>query len=349
MEQLAFIYKDSLFSAAVLAFIIGGVILIDYLRSTLAHRRNLRALNALSHSYAQVELAFEVQQLLQKEQENPLEVLGFKTWLFLAKHYAKHGNSEQAIKIYLALLPKYQNERIALLESLAKAYIDLGYVQKARDILTEVLRIDPRNTHALHSMVQVYETMCEPQKALETLECLDALGESGLLDNYHYLQMQILMQEDLGLKDQSRAILKLGREQHKLYKSALKHLKTYHKALFLQEIAQVTEGRALVDLLWDMEEGEIAPYLAELHPSVLEVFIAKGYARGRCETLELEVFRTLHADYHLDLNFSYQCMACKSVSPFESYRCLVCAKIGPKEVVLSLDKRTSDHKASNLN
>ncbi|CRF48970.1 hypothetical protein HHE03_05640 [Helicobacter heilmannii] len=349
MEQLAFIYKDSLFSAAVLAFIIGGVILIDYLRSTLAHRRNLKALNALSHSYAQVELAFEVQQLLQKEQENPLEVLGFKTWLFLAKHYAKHGNSEQAIKIYLALLPKYQNERIALLESLAKAYIDLGYVQKARDILTEVLRIDPRNTHALHSMVQVYETMCEPQKALETLECLDALGESGLLDNYHYLQMQILMQEDLGLKDQSRAILKLGREQHKLYKSALKHLKTYHKALFLQEIAQVTEGRALVDLLWDMEEGEIAPYLAELHPSVLEVFIAKGYARGRCETLELEVFRTLHADYHLDLNFSYKCMACKSVSPFESYRCLVCAKIGPKEVVLSLDKRTSDHKASNLN
>ncbi|BCZ17662.1 TPR_REGION domain-containing protein [Helicobacter sp. NHP19-003] len=349
MEQLAFIYKDSLFSVAILAFIIGGVILIDYFRSTLAHRRNLKALNALSHSYAQVELAFEVQQLLQKEQENPLEVLGFQTWVFLAKHYAKHGNSEQAIKIYLALLPKYQNERIALLESLAKAYIDLGYVQKARDILTEVLRIDPRNTHALHTMVQVYETMCEPQKALETLECLDALGESGLLDNYHYLQMQILMQEDLGLKDQSRAILKLGKEQNKLYRGALKHLKTHHRGLFLQEIAQATEGRALVDLLWDIEESEIAPYLAELRPSVLEVFIAKGYSRGRCETLELEVYRTLHADYGLDLNFSYQCGACKSVSPFESYRCLVCAKIGPKEVVLSLDKHTSDHKASNLN
>ncbi|CRF51935.1 tetratricopeptide repeat protein [Helicobacter ailurogastricus] len=348
MEQLAFIYKDSLFSVAILAFIIGGVILIDYFRSTLAHRRNLRALNALSHSYAQVELAFEVQQLLQKEQENPLEVLGFKTWMFLAKHYAKHGSSEQAIKIYLALLPKYQNERIALLESLAKAYIDLGYVQKARDILTEVLHIDPRNTHALHSMVQVYETMCAPQKALQTLECLDALGESGLLDNYHYLQMQILMQEDLGLKEQSKAILKLGKEQSKLYKSALKHLQTHHKTLFLQEIAQTTEGASLIDLLWDIKEAEIAPYLGELHPSVLEVFIAKGYVKGRCQTLELEVFRTLHTDYHLNLNFSYQCLACKSVSPFESCRCLVCAKIGPKEVVLSLDKHPSD-RSSNLN
>ncbi|BCD46548.1 tetratricopeptide repeat protein [Helicobacter suis] len=350
MEQLAFIYKDSLFSVAVLAFIIGGVILLDYCRSTLAHRRNLKILNALSLSYTQVELAFEVQQLLQKEQENPLEVLGFKTWMFLAKHYATYGSSEQAIKIYLVLLPKYQNERIVILENLAKAYIDMGYVQKARDILVEVLRIDPRNTHALQAMVQVYETMCDPQTALEILECLDALGESRLLDDYYYLQMQVLMEQDLGLEDKSMAILELGRQQSKLYKLALKHLKTYHKTLFFEEIAHLKETVPFIDLLWDIDYLEIKPYLQDLHPHLLEVFVAKGYIQGKCHTLELEVFKTFQKQYALSLNFSYKCTACKSLSPFESYRCLVCAKIGPKEVILSLDKHPSDYsKNSNLN
>ncbi|GMT38751.1 hypothetical protein NHP20013_08340 [Helicobacter bizzozeronii] len=242
MEQLAFIYKDSLFSVAILVFIIGSVILMDYLRSALAHRRNLKTLNALSRSYSQVELAYEVQQLLAKEQENALEVLGFKTWMFLAKHYAKYGSSEQAIKIYLALLPKYQNDRIAILESLAKAYIDMGYVQKARDILIEVLRIDPGNTRALHAMVQAHEIMCEPQKALQVLECLDELGTSGLADTYYYLQMQILIEQDLGLEDKSFAILTLGHQQPKLYKLALRHCKNHHKPLFLQEITNI-EGQ----------------------------------------------------------------------------------------------------------
>ncbi|WP_104638529.1 tetratricopeptide repeat protein [Helicobacter bizzozeronii] len=350
MEQLAFIYKDSLFSVAILVLIVGSVILVDYFRSALAHRRNLKTLNALSRSYSQVELAYEVQQLLAKEQENALEVLGFKTWMFLAKHYAKYGSSEQAIKIYLALLPKYQNDRIAILESLAKAYIDMGYVQKARDILIEVLRIDPGNTRALHAMVQAHEIMCEPQKALQVLECLDELGTSGLADTYYYLQMQILIEQDLGLEDKSFAILTLGHQQPKLYKLALRHCKSHHKPLFLQEITYLEEAMPYIDLLWDIKKEEIQPFLESLHPKLLEVFVAKGYVEGVCDTLELEIFKTFHAKYQINLNFSYQCSFCKSLSPFESYRCLVCAQIGPKEVVLGIEKHPNDYsKNGNLN
>lgn len=323
---------------------------MDYFRSVLAHRRNLKTLNALSLSYSQVELAYEVQQLLAKEQENALEVLGFKTWMFLAKHYAKYGNSEQAIKIYLVLLPKYQDDRIVILESLAKAYIDMGYVQKAHDILLEVLRIDPRNIHALQAMVQVYEIMCEPKKALQVLECLDELDTNDLVDTYYYLQMQIFIEEDLGLEDKSFAILTLGRQQEKLYKLALRHCKNHHKALFLQEVARLEEAMPYIDLLWDIKKEEIQPFLEHLHPSILEVFVAKGYTEGPCHILELEVFRTFQEKYHISLNFSYQCSFCKSLSPFESYRCLVCTQIGPKEVILGVEKHPGDYsKNSNLN
>ncbi|WP_121020392.1 tetratricopeptide repeat protein [Helicobacter vulpis] len=350
MEQLAYVYKDSLFSVAILIAVIGAVILIDHFRSLFKHKKNLKALNALSLSYAPIDLAFEVQQLLAKEQESASEVLGIKTWLFLAKHYSSHGSGEQAITIYLALLSKYPKDRVTLLKNLAQTYIAMGYVQKAHDILIEVLRIEPRNIDALKEMVRVYEMLCAPQKALEVLECLHELEAEGLLETYHYLQMQILMQEDLALADRSGRILALGHKHKNLYKLALGHCKTYHRALFLQELPRLQRGMECVDLLWDLEFAEIQPLLAQLSPQVREIFVAKGFIEGACAHLQLEVFHTFKDKYPINLNFSYQCNACKNLSPFESYRCVICGVLGVKEVVLNLSTQVSDYSQQlNLN
>ncbi|MFC3848543.1 tetratricopeptide repeat protein [Helicobacter baculiformis] len=350
MEQLAYVYKDSLFSVALLIAAIGAVILFDHFRSLVKHKKNLKALNTLSCSYASIDLDFEVQQLLAKEQESPSEVLGIQTWLFLAKHYSKHGSAEQAITIYLALLSKYPKDRVILLKHLAQTYIAMGYVQKAHDILIEVLRIEPRNVNALKEMVRVYEMLCAPQKALEVLECLDALETEGLLETYHYLQMQVLMQEDLSLEDRSAHILALGHKYQSLYKLALGHCKTYHRALFLQELPRLQRGMECVDLLWDLEFAEIQPLLAQLSPEVREIFMAKGFIEGTCGHWQLEVFQTFKHKYPIVLNFSYQCNACKNLSPFESYRCVICGVLGVKEVVLSLNTQPTEYSQPlNLN
>ncbi|WP_104637687.1 tetratricopeptide repeat protein [Helicobacter felis] len=350
MEQLAYVYKDSLFSVAILIAFIGVVILLDYFRSLFKHKKNLKALNALSRSYTSIDLAFEVQQLLAKEQESPLEVLGIKTWMFLAKHYSDHGSGEQAITIYLSLLSKYPKDRVILLKNLAQTYIAMGYVQKAHDILLEVLRIEPRNIGALQEMVRVYEILCAPQKALEVLECLDELEAPDLLDTYHYLQMQILMQEDLSLGDRSARILTLGHHHPKLYKLALKHCKTYHKALFLQELPHLDKGIEYIDLLWDLQWEEITPLLTQLNAQVREIFISKGFIEGTCSHLELEIYHCFKDKYPLVLNFSYRCPACKNLSPFDTHRCVSCNALGVKEVVLDLSAQSPDcHQQLNLN
>ncbi|WP_120945250.1 MULTISPECIES: tetratricopeptide repeat protein [Helicobacter] len=348
MEQLAYVYKDSLFSIALLIAVIGAVVLIDHFRSLLKHKKNLKALNALSLSYAPIDLVFEVQQLLDKEQESASEVLGLKTWLFLAKHYSSHGSAEQAITIYLRLLSKYPKDRITLLKHLAQTYIAMGYMQKAHDILVEVLRIEPRNIDALKEMVRVYEMLCAPQKALEVLECLDALEAQGLLETYHYLQMQVLIQEDLSLQDRSARILALGHKHPSLYKCALRHCKAYHRALFLQELPGLQQGIDYVDLLWDLPLEEIQPLLSQLHPPVREIFVAKGFIEGECMHWQLEAFHTFKDKYPLDLSFSYQCGACKNLSPFESHRCVVCGALGVKQVVLNLNTQ-APHYSQQLN
>ncbi|WP_104750089.1 tetratricopeptide repeat protein [Helicobacter cynogastricus] len=350
MEQLAYVYKDSLFSVAILIAVIGAVILLDYFRSLFKHKKNLKALHALSLSYTPIDLASEVQQLLAKEKESPAEVLGIKTWLFLAKHYNNHGSGEQAITIYLSLLPKYPKDRVVLLKSLAHTYISMGYVQKAHDILLEVLCMEPRNAEALKEMVRVYEILCAPQKALEVLECLDELEAEGLLDTYHYLQMQILIQEDLSLRDRSGAILALGYKHKALYKIALRHCKAHHRALFLQELPGLNKGLECVDLLWDLPLEEVTPLLDQLQPQVREIFVAKGFLEGTCSHLQLEIFHTFKDKYPIDLSFSYQCSACKNLSPFESHYCALCGVLGVKEVVLNLSTQSPDYSQQlNLN
>ncbi|MGL2561324.1 hypothetical protein ACOWO3_06795, partial [Helicobacter pylori] len=150
MQHFNFLYKDSLFSIALFTFIIALVILLEQARAYFTRKRNKRFLQKFAQNQNAYASSENLDELLKHAKISSL--------MFLARAYSK-ADIEMSIEILKGLLnrPLKDEEKIAVLDLLAKNYFSVGYLQKTKDTVKEILRFSPRNVEALLKLLHAYE------------------------------------------------------------------------------------------------------------------------------------------------------------------------------------------------
>ncbi len=330
MQHFNFLYKDSLFSIALFTFIIALVILLEQARAYLTRKRNKRFLQKFAQNQNAYASSENLDELLKHAKISSL--------MFLARAYSKIADIEMSIEILKGLLNRSlkDEEKIAVLDLLAENYFSVGYLQKTKDTVKEILRFSPRNVEALLKLLHAYELEKDYSKALETLECLEELEvvEIETIKNYLYLMHLIENKED------AAKILHVAKNSPDLKKIALNYLKSYDEKLFWQEIDATERLENLLDLLWDMN---IPAFILEKHALLQDIARSQGLLLDNkpCQIFELEVLRALlHSPMKARLTFEYRCKHCKQIFPFESHRCPVCYQLAFMDMVLKISKET---------
>ncbi|CAJ99628.1 tetratricopeptide repeat protein [Helicobacter acinonychis] len=328
MQHFNFLYKDSLFSIALFTFIIALVILLEHARAYFTQKKNKKFLQ----KFAQNQNAYVSSENL----DELLKHAKFSSLMFLARAYSK-ADIEMSMEILKGLLtrPLKDEEKTATLDLLAKNYFSVGYLQKTKDTVKEILRFSPRNVEALLKLMHVYELEKDYSKALETLECLEELEvpEIETIKNYLYLMHLIESKEDVS------KILHVAKNSLDLKKIALNYLKFCDENLFWQEIDKTEHLEKMIDLLWDQN---IPTFILEKHALLQDIARAKGLLLdGKfCQIFELEVLRALlNSPKKANLTFEYRCKNCKQVFPFESHRCPVCYQLAFMDMVLKISRK----------
>ncbi|MBH0234688.1 tetratricopeptide repeat protein [Helicobacter pylori] len=329
MQHFNFLYKDSLFSIALFTFIIALVILLEQARAYFTRKKNKKFLQKFAQNQNAYASSENLDELLKHAKISSL--------MFLARAYSK-ADIEMSIEILKGLLnrPLKDEEKIAVLDLLAKNYFSVGYLQKTKDTVKEILRFSPRNVEALLKLLHAYELEKDYSKALETLECLEELEvvEIETIKNYLYLMHLIENKED------AAKILHVSKASLDLKKIALNHLKSHDENLFWQEIDATERLENVIDLLWDMN---IPAFILEKHAVLQDIARSQGLLLDNkpCQIFELEVLRALlNSPMKARLTFEYRCKHCKQIFPFESHRCPVCYRLAFMDVVLKISKES---------
>ncbi|GAA8316384.1 hypothetical protein HpNP138_03040 [Helicobacter pylori] len=330
MQHFNFLYKDSLFSIALFTFIIALVILLEQARAYFTRKRNKRFLQKFAQNQNAYASSENLDELLKHAKISSL--------MFLARAYSKIADIEMSIEILKGLLNRSlkDEEKIAVLDLLAENYFSVGYLQKTKDTVKEILRFSPRNVEALLKLLHAYELEKDYSKALETLECLEELEvvEIETIKNYLYLMHLIENKED------AAKILHVSKASLDLKKIALNHLKSHDENLFWQEIDATERLENVIDLLWDMN---IPAFILGKHAVLQDIARSQGLLldNNPCQVFELEVLRALlHSPMKARLTFEYRCKHCKQIFPFESHRCPVCYQLAFMDMVLKISKET---------
>ncbi|GAA7385574.1 hypothetical protein ID0635_04910 [Helicobacter pylori] len=330
MQHFNFLYKDSLFSIALFTFIIALVILLEQARAYFTRKRNKKFLQKFAQSQDTYASSENLDELLKHAKISSL--------MFLARAYSKIADIEMSIEILKGLLnrPLKDEEKIAVLDLLAENYFSVGYLQKTKDTVKEILRFSPRNVEALLKLLHAYELEKDYSKALETLECLEELEAPEIETIKKYLYLMHLIEN----KEEAAKILHVSKASLDLKKIALNYLKSYDENLFWQEIDTTERLENVIDLLWDMN---IPAFILEKHALLQDIARSQGLLLDHkpCQIFELEVLRALlHSPMKVRLTFEYRCKHCKQIFPFESHRCPVCYQLAFMDMVLKISKET---------
>ncbi len=341
LDNIISLYRDPLFGVVVLVAIILVLVIADYGRNKYRLKKRQIDLENFSKSYKESPLSDEITEFL------ALSKKPIPTLLFLADMYFKAGDSSSAIRVYLNLLQKTKDayEKVIILESLGITYFKAGFLQRAKKIFLEVLKMRANNPEILLYLIRTYENMGEYKEALDTLECLDEATNAPNQNQSTriYLQFMALSSDDfLSFDKKNEGIIKLMQDSRIINRLSLNYLCAYDRNSFWQELQRFNDVSFCIDILWKLQKDEIPLESIKSNSSIMDVYRAKGYIGDNveCEIFELEALRILHKDSKQkgDLYFEYRCHNCKNIFPFDSYRCSVCANVGEMDLIYKIKK-----------
>lgn len=348
MGDLSYIYRDPLFGIATFIAIVAFILIADYYRNLYRRRQRQKSLNALVKSYEHHGIFDGIAEFLKVSKE-PIPTL-----MFLAKSYAKGGDNQQAIKIYLTLIEQFDESRqkIEILEELGILYVRAGFLQKGKDIFLEILKNNPRNLKILAKLVELYGMLGDYQSAFDALECIEEnMGELSWQDKdklilareYFKMQMTFVLRDE---EERNAKLIEILHKEPRVRKVILGFFKVNAPKLFWEYFPH-QDWENLIDLLWDFPPNKIPLPLINTSPAI-EVFQAKGYFPAKqCQNFSLETIRLFqtHSKEKVTLSFLYICPHCQSQFPFDEFRCSVCGELGELKLISKPQRlqREKDH------
>ncbi|MBZ7930875.1 hypothetical protein H2268_01070 [Campylobacter sp. RM12910] len=256
------------------------------------------------------------------------ERLNFGNLSFLADIFTKSGEFEKATQIYLIALEKSKdkNEQEFIFIALANIYFKAGFLERAKEVLLQALKLRPRNIEALKLLKIVYLKLKAYKENLEILECLFELGEE-VEKEQEFIKALNLYASNLNNEEKKQKLLEL-----KISNNPMLGRFIFEKySLFLeQNFSDICDLLYKQDQVFNLENQEF-----------LEFFYALGYIgkdqipnHFAFKNSNLKMLKILRENsFKVRLEFSYRCSECKNIMPLFFYHCPMCYEFNTCKII----------------
>lgn len=268
----------------------------------------------------------------------PFEPHMLKPLTLLAKAFENSGEYPKAINLYVYLIKNVSEKfgRLELMERLGKTYLNAGFLERAKSIYTEILRLKPRNPKILYELGIVYEMMHEYEQAKEVLGPLEILHEeTQTLQNYLTF-LTLTADKKISTKEKITRLSTLLQEADTFYRPLV-------HAMFQLDTQNawkhVDSGRLeeILDVLWFLPRAQLDLDIIASDKILSTLYYAKGYLQEPCAqsgmfALDLLATAKQGGFEGGDLSFTYLCKKCKQSFPVSFNRCPNCMAINTIKV-----------------
>ncbi|WP_457560839.1 tetratricopeptide repeat protein [Caminibacter sp.] len=238
----------------------------------------------------------------------------------LAKAYEIKGDYEKALKIYL-LIEKQENSP-SVLKSIATLYFKAGFLEKAKNIIYQVLNVYPRDKEALKLLILIDEKLGNYKEIINVIDIFKELGTELV-------------------KEEANVIFKMENEKWKM-QDFLEFLEKYPftRREVVEKMFLINSNKAY-EILDVYENLDLYFYRSDIPLSEKFCNILAAKHRQKCAIkapFEIEALKYL-PDNLAELEFEYVCENCKKVFPIYSTRCPKCYELYSMKLITKLSEK----------
>ncbi len=280
-------------------------------------------------------------------EEMPFEKALIKPLTLLAQAFKNQGEYQKSINLNLYLVDNISNffEKEKILEQLGTTYLKAGFLKRSKLIFLEILKKHPRNKEALYHLGIVYELLHEFDRALETLQPLEILGEKTKSLEAHIQLSKLLENKKLSKAHKISALNELLKKEHYPYRRIM-------KALFSLDLNAAWHNidnekiDSILDILWFLPSLNLNFDIISKNEILSAIYLAKGHLEANDAKFKSNIFSIdtiistkVSANNEVDLLFSYGCGKCKNHFPISFTRCPKCYAIDAIQIKETLVKK----------
>ena len=337
-------YDSPFFNTVFILLILLAVALVTYGWSRYMQQREKSQLMQFLERFDSNQCALEGAEL-------PFDESMSRPLLLLAKAFETSGEYHKSISIYLYLIRQEGGEE--LLEQLGKIYLKAGLLERAESIFLQILSKRPRTIPVLYQLGSVYELMQDYDKAIETLEPLEVLGEEvGMLRAFWEFE-KLQHNETLSPEAKTKALLAIHRSQPQLYRLTIAALFHLSSSLGWEHL-QRNRLRESLDLLWYLPPSQLDFDIIRSDNGLTKIYVARGDITeidaalleqdSGMASVDILVAARYAGEQRGDMSFSYLCGRCKQSFPFAFKRCPHCLAINSAQLEEQIAKdEETDH------
>lgn len=348
MDNFFIAYRDPLFGVIILFAIVFVISFANYWWGVFKSKEEKQSIDKFVKKFEIVTDENEYKKLLE-DSSIPLESLAL-----LAHAYAKSGDFEKAINIYLVTLKrvKGKDEKQYLLSALGKTYFKAGFLRRSSEVFLESLRLQPRNEESLKYLTVAYEQLQEYSKAEEVLDSLEELGAKVVLQRTYLKALATLKDSSLKESEKVERFLILCEKAPFLRRKLFEYMQ--ETGLKIEpSFFETLPYSEMIDLLWYVDPM-VYNILTCKNALVEHIAMARGLKPFEATEEEMpfaiEILAKLRT---LDFNkatvgFEYLCLECKQIFPIHFYRCPNCQGIHTASIQTKLIKADDEENISFL-
>jgi len=299
-------YRDPLFSVIMFFLIVLIGVILTLIAGKIRENYREKKLNKFLKGFEYIQI-----------DDLKLDSTSIDALYLLANGYEKVGDFEKALKIYLLINKNLKS--IKILKRIAELYYKAGFLEKAKDIIYQVLSTKPRDIESLRLLILIDEKLND----------IKEIGD--ILDIFEELEIDFK-------KEKAYLLFKISKTCEEVYKKYPFIKREYLKKLFLKDskkaYKEILEDEIYnyIDLYWDKKdipkEKKFYPILKAKREINLDINLP----------FELEVLANLKKDI-ATLEFEYICNKCKKVFPLDFVRCPNCNSLFSVKVIWNLTSR----------
>ncbi|HEB9429937.1 TPA: hypothetical protein RZK51_000717 [Campylobacter coli] len=311
-------YRDPLVGLIILTVLIFVVAVANYIWKVFASKDEEQKLEKFIKKF---EMDSVHKDLLRNEG------LSFGNLSFLAEIFTKSGEFEKATQIYLIALEKSKDkqEHEFIFFALAKVYFKAGFLERAKEVLLQALKIRPRNIQTLKLLKIVYLKLRKHKENLELLDCLFELGEN-VKEEKEFLKALDFLESSLSNEEKKEYILKLQIDNNPML-GRLVFEKYY---IFLnQDFSSICDLLYKENKTFNLQNKEYFEFFYAL--GLIEDEKPKDVVFKNSNFKMLKILKD--NSFKVRLEFSYRCTECKSVMPLFFYHCPVCYEFNTCQII----------------
>ncbi len=311
-------YRDPLVGLIILTVLIFVVAVANYIWKVFASKDEEQKLEKFIKKF---EMDSVHKDLLRNEG------LSFGNLSFLAEIFTKSGEFEKATQIYLIALEKSKDkqEHEFIFFALAKVYFKAGFLERAKEVLLQALKIRPRNIQTLKLLKIVYLKLRKHKENLELLDCLFELGEN-VKEEKEFLKALDFLESSLSNEEKKEYILKLQIDNNPMLGRLV--FEKYH--IFLnQDFSSICDLLYKENKTFNLQNKEYFEFFYAL--GLIEDEKPKDVVFKNSNFKMLKILKD--NSFKARLEFSYRCTECKSVMPLFFYHCPICYEFNTCQII----------------